>query len=103
MQLSAVAVLLDLAVKGHELAWFEAVAQIGAVEPGTLQTASALTGRHLKNWHAPGSEQARSPYFGDDRGHLSRPQLGNPTRIDAVFVAERQVVQQVVDGMNAFG
>ncbi len=58
LQISA-ALLLHLAVKGYQLSGLEAVAQIGGVEPDALQAASALAGRHLKNGHAAGAEQAR--------------------------------------------
>ena len=102
LQISA-ALLLNLAVKGYKLPGLETVAQISGVEPDALQAASALAGRHLKNGHAAGAEQARGADFGDDRGHLSRAQFGNSTRIDAVLVAKGQVMKQIVDGTDALG
>src|SRR5262249_36009953 len=55
-------------------------------------------GHHFKNGHLPGAEDAGVADLGDDRRHLARPQLGDPARVEPVFVAKGQVVQQVFDG-----
>ena len=64
---------------------------------------AALSDGELEDRHAAGAEQARVADFGDDRGHFSRAQFGDGARIQAVFVAEGQIVQQVIDGVNTFG
>ncbi len=100
MQFSA-AFLFHLAVESDQLARFEAVAQVSAVEPDALQAGPALAGRHLEDGHAAGSKQARCPDFGDDRGHLAYSKFGDAAGIYAVFVAKRQVMEQVVDSVDA--
>ena len=73
------------------------VLQISGVEPDALQRVATLAHRHLKQRHAPGAEQAKGAHLGNNAGHLARAQLVNPARIQPVFVAEGQVVQQVLD------
>ncbi len=102
LQFSA-ALLLHFSVQRDKLTGLEAVPQISAVEPDALQSASALAGGHLENGHAAGAEQSRGADFRDDRGHLARAQFGNSTRVHAVFVAEGQVVKQIVDRADALG
>ncbi len=48
------------------------------------------------------AEKAEGADFGDDAGHLARAQLADATRIQPVFIAKRQVVEQVLDRANAF-
>ena len=103
LQLATVLVFLHLAVERDHLPGLESIAQVGGIEPDALQPGPALAGSHLENGHAASAKQARGSDFGDDGRHFSRPQFGNPPRIYPVFVAERQVVQQVVDGVDALG
>ncbi len=97
------ALLFDLAIKRDELSGLEAVSKIGAVEPDTLQPASTLPGGHLEDRHAAGAEQARGADLGDDCRHLSHAQLGNSAGVHAIFVAEGQIMKQIVDSVDALG
>ncbi len=51
--------------------------------------------------HAAGAEEAEGADFGDDAGHLAGAQFADAARIQPVFVAKRQVVEQVFDGADA--
>jgi len=95
--------LFYFAVKCYKLPGLKAVTQIRGVKPDTFQSASALAGCHLKDGHAAGAEKSRSADFRDDRGHLAYAKLRNPTRVHAVLVAEGQVMEQIVDRVDALG
>src|ERR1700691_2577449 len=56
LQFAAAAVGLHLSVKSHYLPRLEFVAEIGGVEPDTLQPRAPLPGSHLKNRHATGAK-----------------------------------------------
>src|SRR5437868_8195771 len=74
------------------------------MKPQTLQCGSTLPSSHVKDIQArPCTEQARRPYLGNHRGHLTWPQLGDGSRVHSVFIAERKVIKQVLYGSNAFG
>ena len=75
----------------------ELVFQVSGVKPDALQRVATLAHRHLKQRHAPGAKQAEGAHLGDDAGHLARAQFVDAARIQPVFVAEGQVVQQVFD------
>jgi hypothetical protein len=62
-----------------------------------------LANGELEDGHAARAEQSGVAYFGNDSGHFARPQLGYRTRVEAVFVAEGQVVEQVVNRADALG
>ena len=51
--------------------------------------------------HAASAEQAEGAHFGYDAGHLAHAQLADAARIQAVLVAEGQVVEQVFDRADA--
>ena len=51
--------------------------------------------------HAAGAEEAEGAHLGDDAGHLADAQLADAARIQPVFVAEGQVVEQVLDRADA--
>ena len=51
--------------------------------------------------HAPRPEQTERAHLGDDAGHLSHTQLADAPRVQPVFVAKRQVIEQVLDGADA--
>ena len=77
------------------------VLQVGGVEPDALQRVAPLADGHLEDRHAARAEQAEGADFGDDAGHLAHAQLADAARVQAVFVAEGQVVEQVFDGGDA--
>ncbi len=62
-----------------------------------------MANRHLKDRHSAGAEQTRIADFGDDGRHLAGAEFGNATGIQAVFIAERQVMQEIVNGFDALG
>ena len=59
--------------------------------------------RHLEDGHAPGAEQPRAADLSDHAGHLTLAQLGNAARVQTVFIAKRQIVEQVFDRVQALG
>ena len=66
-----------------------------------LQRVASLAYRHLEQRHASRAKQPRRAHFGDHAGHLSGAQLADAPRIQPVFIAKRQVVQQVLDRRDA--
>ena len=42
-------------------------------------------------------------HFADYRGHLAGAQLGNPARVQPVFIAKRQIMEQVADRVDSLG
>ena len=103
LEFAAAVVLLNLAVQGDDLAGLELVPQISGVEPDTLQPRPPLPGGHLKDGHSAGTEEAGGPHFSNHGSHFSSPQFRNTPRVEPVFVAKRQVVQQVVESLNVLG
>ena len=103
LKFAATVVFLDLAVQGDDLAGLELVSKIGGIEPDTLQSRPALSGGHLKDGHAAGTEKTGGPNLGNHGSHFAGAQFGNAPGVQPVLVAKRQVVQQVVEGLNAFG
>ncbi len=103
LKLAAAVILLDFAVQGDNLAGLEFVAKIGGVEPDTLQSRPALPGGHLKDGHAASTEETRGPNLSNHGGHFAGAQFGNAPGVQPVLVAKRQVVQQIVEGLNTFG
>ena len=91
----------DFAVQRDQHAGAKLVLQIGRVEPDALQRVAALADGHLEEGHAAGAEEAEGAHLGDDAGHLARPQLADAARIQAIFVAEGQIVEQVLDRADA--
>ena len=90
-----------LAVERQQHAGAKFVAQVAAVEPQALQGVAALAHGHLKDGHAAGAKQAEGAHLGDDAGHLARAQLADAARVQPVFIAKRQVVEQVFNGGDA--
>ena len=62
---------------------------------------ASLSGGHLENGHAAGAEQAGIADLGNDGRHLSGAQFGDGARVQPVFVTEGEIMQQVVDGVDA--
>ena len=85
-----------LAIERDELAGLEAVTQVFTVKPDAFQGGASLAGDQLKDGHAVArAKDGGVADFGNDGGHLSGAQLANAARIQAVFIAERQVIEQV--------
>ena len=99
----AVAVLFNLAVERQHLSGLEAALEIRGVKPQALQLGAALADGKLEDGHTARAKQSRVADLGDYRRHFSGAQFGDRTRVQTVFVAEGQVVQQVVDGSNILG
>ncbi len=95
--LTAEVALLDSAVKRHHHTRAKLVFQVSGVEPDALQGVASLAHRHFKQRHLARTKQAKRANFGDNAGHLARAQLVDAARIQPVFVAKRQVIQQVFD------
>ena len=95
----SVAILFDLAVERDHLSRLKLVLQICGVEPQALQSAAALANRELKNRHAACAKQSGVADFGNYRRHFSCAQFGDRARVQPVFIAKGQIVQQVVDGV----
>ncbi len=93
--------VLDLAVERHQLPGWKLSFEVAAAEPQAFQGVAALARGHLQDGHAPGAKQAGGAHLGDDAGHLARAELGDAARIDPVFIAKRQVVEQVFNGGDA--
>ena len=56
-------------------------------------------GNQLKDGHAIARAEYRGVTdFRDDGGHLAGAKFTNPARVQPVFIAERQVIEQVLDG-----
>src|ERR1700733_2177794 len=101
LQLAASLVALHFAVECDHLSGLELVVKIRAMKPETLQAAASLSHRQLKDRHAARGKQSRVADFADHRGHFSGTQLGDPARIQPVFVAKWQIMQKTVYGLNA--
>ena len=97
----AAAGAFELAVESDGLAGAEFVFEVGSVEPHALDRLEALTDGHLEDGRAPGLEENGSADFTDDAGHFTGLEFADGTGVKAVFVAERQVVKEVFDRLNA--
>ena len=93
----------ELAVDGDHLAELELVLEIRAVEPHALDGAEALAEGHLEDGAGAGAEEDGAADLADDGGHGAGGERGDGLRVEAVFVAEGQVVEQVFDGFDAAG
>src|SRR5208283_4139084 len=103
LQLSAARVLLDLPVQRDHLPRIEFVLQVGGMKPKAAQPGASLADGELKNRHAAGAEQPRVAHFPDHGRHLTRTQLRNAPRIQPVFIAKWQIMEQVADRVDPFG
>src|SRR6266481_5271292 len=95
LQSLAFPVSLHFAVERYQLARLEAVTQILAVEPYTAQRSASLSCNHLENRNLFCSENGRVADLGDYGCHLAWFQLANTARVQPVFIAKRQIVEQV--------
>ncbi len=80
---------------------FEPVLHVGSVKPHAFHLAQALAHGHLKDGHAPGTQQSHAAHFADQAGHFARDQFLDGLRAQAILVAEGQVVEQVFNGCDA--
>ena len=106
----------QLAVHGDALAQPKLVLQVGSVEPralnrglaharlcaGEVNSRCGQAQRELEQPRAGlGPQQRRAAHVADQRGHLTGLHLCDRAWVQAVFVAKRQVVQQVFDRLDA--
>ena len=101
LQSAAFPSFFHLAIERNELAGFETITQVFTVEPDAFQGGSSLSGNQLKDWHAvAGAKDGGVANLRNDGGHLSGAQLANSTRVQAVFIAEGQIIEQVFNREN---
>lgn len=91
----------DLAIEGEHLAGMELAFEPGAVEPEALHGGDALTDGHFKEGHAAGAEEGGAADFGDDAGGFAGLEIGEGAGVEAVFVAEGEMKEEVFDGEDA--
>ena len=72
------------------------------MEPEALHRKPALAESDLVDRSAPRPQQRRAAHFADDAGHFAGNQLVEAARVLPVFVAEREVVEQVFRRLDAF-
>ena len=101
LQFAGARIFLHLAVERDHLARLKFALKICGVEPEATQARSSLPDRELKNGHAACPEQPGVPYFSNHGGHLARAQFGNAPRVQPVFIAKRQIIEQVADGADS--
>jgi len=99
---AATAGAFDASVKGEELAGVEAVLEVGAVEPDALHAGGALANGNFEDGHALCAEEDDAADFGEGAGGFSGAEFGERAWVEAIFVAKRQVVEEVFDGENIF-
>ena len=93
----------ELAVDGDHLAELELVFEVGAVEPDALDGAETLAESHFEHGARAGAEEDGAADLADDGGHSTGSERGDGLGVEAVFVAEGQVVEEVFDGFDATG
>ncbi len=91
----------DFAVQSDQHAGAKFVLQISGVEPDAFERVAALADGHFEQWHATGAKESEGTDLGDDAGHFAGAQLANAARIEAIFVAKGQIVEQVFDRADA--
>src|SRR5438477_4341149 len=101
LQFASVLILLHLAVERNHLTGDKFVLQIGLVKEETAQAGAALPHRKLEDGHLPGAKETGVPNLSDNGCHFSGTQFRDPARVEAVFIAEREIMEQVADGENA--
>ena len=92
---------LHFAVQSYQHAGAEFVLEIRRVKPNTFQRVAALADGHLEQRHAAGAKESEGADLGDNAGHLAGTQFADAARVEPVFVAKRQVVEQVLDVADA--
>jgi len=71
------------------------------VEPRRLQRLQALANRHLEDGHVARAQQDAAAHLADNGRHGTGLQRRERLRIQAVFIAEGQVVEDVFHRVNA--
>src|SRR5690242_7279842 len=84
-----------LAVKSEELAGLEPVAQVLAMKPDALERRPSLSRNHFKNGHRARAEHGSIANFGNHRGHFAWFEFGNSSRVQAIFIAEGEIIEQI--------
>ena len=64
---------------------------------------SSLPHGQLKDRHLARAKQAGVADFANHGSHFAGAQFRNPARIQPVFVAKRQIMEQIADRGNALG
>ena len=96
-------ILLDLAGDGDGIADLEAVGQPGLVEPAEAQAGGAVVDDDLGDGHFPAAQGARvyHGYFADDGDLLAVEHVTDGLELAVIFVAAREVVEHVAEGVEA--
>ena len=92
---------LDLSVHSHRLPGVEFPIQIGTIEPDAFEGQAALPHGQLEDGRLAGAQQDRTAHLGDHTGHFARLQFVQAARVLAILIAEGQVVEQVLGGLDA--
>src|SRR4029077_13079345 len=96
--------LFNFSIQGDQLTGPELVFQVSTMEPSAFQGVTFLACGHVKDIQTgAGAKQTRSTDFRNHARHLTRAKLRYATGIHPVFIAERQVIQEVFDRSNPFG
>src|ERR1700733_156603 len=103
LQFASTLIFLDFAIQRDHLPGREPVLQVRCIKPKAAKARPPLSNGELENRDAPGAEQSGASHLADHRGHLAGAQLGNPARIQPVFVAKRQIMQQVANRVDTLG
>ena len=91
----------ELAVEGDGLAGVELALEVGAAEPHGFDGVDALTDGDLEEGAGFGGEEGCAADFADDGGNGTGLEFGDGLDVEAVFVAEGEVVEEVFDGFDA--
>ncbi len=94
---------LELAVDGDHLAELEFVFEVSAVEPDALDGPQALAERQLEHWPGACAQEDAATHLADNRGHGAGDERGHGLRVEAVLVAEGEVIEEVFDCVDAAG
>ena len=94
----------ELAVEGDGLAGEELALQVGSAEPHGFDGVGALAYGDFKEGAGGGVEESGAADFADDGGHGVGLQVGDGLDVEAVFVAEGEVIQEVFNSVDlSFG
>ena len=90
----------ELAVEGDHGPEGEAIFEVGSVEPHALDGGGSLADGHLEEWHAGGAEERGAADLTDNGGHGAGLELGDGLGVEAIFVAEGEMVEEIFDGVE---
>ena len=102
LQAALIGVEFNFAVERDILARTDHPLQPGGVEPLAAKIGAAFPHVGAKDLHAtsPHRQHARRTHAGDHRGHFAGTHFGRSAQTCAVFIAEREVNQQIFDRLN---